>query len=94
MGCGGGYSLHGCIERVDTGTEVDGDVSEPSELTDAAVLELGLNKVVGGEVVGDTEGVKSIGSNVSIKVGGVGKPGEGLGFLSGEAGGDTACILT
>ena len=93
MGSGGGHSLHGIRKRVDTCTEINGNISEPCELADTSVLKFGFNKVVSGEVVGDTKRIESIGTNISIKVGGVGEPRKGLRLGSSKAGRSSACTL-
>jgi hypothetical protein len=82
--------LHGVGKRVNACTEVYRDVSEPRELADAAVLKFGFNKVVGGEIVGDTKGIETVGTDISIKVRGVRKPGESLGLRGCKASGSTA----
>ena len=92
MGGGRSHSLHGVGKRVNACTEVYRDVSEPRELADAAVLKFGFNKVVGGEIVGDTKGIETVGTDISIKVRGVRKPGESLRLGGCEAGGSTAFI--
>ena len=90
MDGGRGGSRHGLGVARDAQSEVDSDVSNPRELTHAAVLELGLAEVVGGEVVRDAEGVESDITNVSLEVNGVGEEGERLGLFNGKAGGGTA----
>lgn len=93
MSSGGCHSLHGIRKRVDTCTEINGNISEPCELADTSVLKFGFNKVVSGEVVGDTKRIESIGTNISIKVGGVGEPRKGLRLGSSKAGRSSACTL-
>ena len=88
---GRGGSRHGLGVSGDTGTEVNGNISEPGELTHTSVLELGLTEVVRGEVVGDAKGVESDISDVSLAVLWVGEEGDSSRLLSGDAGGSTAC---
>ena len=78
MGSGRGGGAHGLGVSGYTHAKIDGNVSEPGELTHASVLEFSLTEVVGGEVVGDTEGVESDISNVSLAVNGGGEEGKGL----------------
>mmetsp|Transcript_29601 Transcript_29601/g.43443 ORF Transcript_29601/g.43443 Transcript_29601/m.43443 type:complete len:223 (-) Transcript_29601:47-715(-) len=63
-----GSSLHGLGERVDLDTLVNSDESTPCKHSNTAVLELGLAKVVHGEVITDAKGVESYISDVSLEV--------------------------
>lgn len=90
MSGGGGYSFHGRRKGVDAGTEVDGNISEPSKLANTSVFQLRLDEVVSREVVGDSKWVESVSTSISVKIGGVGKPRKCLGLLCGERGGSTS----
>jgi hypothetical protein len=92
MGGGRGYSLHGVREGVDACAEVNGNIPEPCKLADTSVLQFRFNKVISWEVVRDTKGIESVGSNISIKVRGIGKEWNGLGLFGSEACGTTACL--
>jgi hypothetical protein len=83
--------LHGFGKGVDTCTKVNSNISEPCKLADAAMLKFGFNEVVSGEIVGDTKGIETVSTDISIKVRGVWKERDGLGLLS-KAGGSTACF--
>jgi len=91
MGSYGGEALVCLGEGVDFGTEVGGDESGPGEHADAAVLEFGLAEEVHGGEIGETEGVESDISYVSLEVGGVGHEGESLGLLSSDRSGSASC---
>ena len=92
MGGGRCDSLHGSGKGVDSCTKVNSDVTEPGELADAAMLELGFHEIVSGEVVGDAERVESISTNIAIKVRGVREPWESLRLICSKASGSTACV--
>ncbi len=60
--------MHGIGKGVNACTEVYRNVSEPRQLADAAVLKFGFNKVIGREVIGDTKGIETVCTHVSVKV--------------------------